>query len=137
MSKTYGPKPQSFTLDDGERYYVGADVGQYLKYHRGTLYKRFPQLWKVCDLHFYLKPFLNPFSAHGIHGGEEENPGPGLRRLIHQFEYNVGEGQRGGGDLRWSGGKVPVHRRRVSLLLLSLSARSRFSSQKQRQCFVA
>ncbi|KAI1715381.1 SNF5 / SMARCB1 / INI1 domain-containing protein [Ditylenchus destructor] len=46
MSKTYGPKPQSFTLDDGERYYVGADVGQYLKYHRGTLYKRYPQLWK-------------------------------------------------------------------------------------------
>lgn len=46
MSKTYGPRPQSFTLDDGERYYVGADVGQYLKYHRGTLYKRYPQLWK-------------------------------------------------------------------------------------------
>jgi len=45
-SKTYGPKPESFTLDDGERYYVGADVGQYLKYHRGTLYKRYPQLWK-------------------------------------------------------------------------------------------
>lgn len=46
MSKTYGPKPQSFRLDDGERYYVGADVGMYLKYHRGTLYKRYPQLWK-------------------------------------------------------------------------------------------
>uniref|UniRef100_A0A183CIM5 SUMO-conjugating enzyme UBC9 n=1 Tax=Globodera pallida TaxID=36090 RepID=A0A183CIM5_GLOPA len=46
MSKTYGPKPESFMLDDGERYYVGADVGQYLKYHRGTLYKRYPQLWK-------------------------------------------------------------------------------------------
>lgn len=46
MSKTYGPRPHSFTLDDGERYYVGADVGQYLKYHRGTLYKRYPQLWK-------------------------------------------------------------------------------------------
>ncbi|KAL3079803.1 hypothetical protein niasHS_014085 [Heterodera schachtii] len=46
MFKTYGPRPESFTLDDGERYYVGADVGQYLKYHRGTLYKRYPQLWK-------------------------------------------------------------------------------------------
>lgn len=33
-------------LEDGERYYVGADVGMYLKYHRGTLYKRYPQLWK-------------------------------------------------------------------------------------------
>lgn len=46
MSKTYGPRPKSFTLEDGERYYVGADVGMYLKYHRGTLYKRYPQLWK-------------------------------------------------------------------------------------------
>ncbi|KAI3409822.1 Heat shock 70 kDa protein A [Globodera pallida] len=46
MAKTYGPKPESFMLDDGERYYVGADVGQYLKYHRRTLYKRYPQLWK-------------------------------------------------------------------------------------------
>ena len=46
LAKTYGPKPEAFTLDDGERYYVGADVGQYLKYHRGTLYKRYPQLWK-------------------------------------------------------------------------------------------
>lgn len=46
MSKTYGPRPKSFTLEDSERYYVGADVGMYLKYHRGTLYKRYPQLWK-------------------------------------------------------------------------------------------
>lgn len=46
ISRTYGPKPTAFTLDDGERYYVGADVGQYLKFHRGTLYKRYPQLWK-------------------------------------------------------------------------------------------
>jgi len=45
MTKTYGPKPESFLLD-GERYYIGADVGQYLKFHRGTLYKRYPQLWK-------------------------------------------------------------------------------------------
>lgn len=28
------------------RYYIGADVGAYLKYHRGTLYKRYPQMWK-------------------------------------------------------------------------------------------
>lgn len=45
-SKFYGPPPKSFTLEDGERYYVGADVGMYLKYNRGTLYKRYPQLWK-------------------------------------------------------------------------------------------
>ncbi|CAD5224315.1 unnamed protein product [Bursaphelenchus xylophilus] len=46
MSKTYGPKPKSFALEDGNRYYIGAEVGQYLKYARGHLYKRFPQLYK-------------------------------------------------------------------------------------------
>lgn len=45
-NKTYGPQPKSFSLGDGERYYIGADVGQYLRFHRGTLYKRYPQLWK-------------------------------------------------------------------------------------------
>lgn len=45
-AKTYGQKPKSFQLDDGERYYIGAEIGQYLKYGRGHLYKRFPQLYK-------------------------------------------------------------------------------------------
>ncbi|KAI6219815.1 hypothetical protein M3Y99_01638900 [Aphelenchoides fujianensis] len=45
-SKTYGQKPNSFALDDGIRYYIGAEVGQFLKYGRGHLYKRFPQLYK-------------------------------------------------------------------------------------------
>ncbi|CAJ0949656.1 unnamed protein product, partial [Mesorhabditis belari] len=47
MTDTYGPKPQSFDLEDGgERYYIGAEVGNYLKFHRGTLYKKYPLLWK-------------------------------------------------------------------------------------------
>ncbi|VDD87090.1 unnamed protein product [Enterobius vermicularis] len=47
MSKYYGSRPQAFTIDDsGERYYIGAEVGQYMKFHRGSLYKKFPQLWK-------------------------------------------------------------------------------------------
>jgi hypothetical protein len=37
-AKTYGQKPKSFQLDDGERYYIGAEIGQYLKYGRGHLY---------------------------------------------------------------------------------------------------
>ena len=46
-SKTIGAKPNSFTLDDtGERYYIGSEVGQYLKLFRGSLYKKYPQLWK-------------------------------------------------------------------------------------------
>ena len=45
--KTYGAKPKPFTLEDGgEQYYIGSEVGQFLKYFRGSLYKKFPQLWK-------------------------------------------------------------------------------------------
>jgi len=47
MSKlsTYGPKPRVYVLE-GERYYVGADVGNYLKCHRGKLYKHYPNMWR-------------------------------------------------------------------------------------------
>uniref|UniRef100_A0A0K0D038 HTH_17 domain-containing protein n=1 Tax=Angiostrongylus cantonensis TaxID=6313 RepID=A0A0K0D038_ANGCA len=44
---TYGPRPQSFTMDDsGERYYIGSEIGAYLRLHRGTLYKKYPVLWR-------------------------------------------------------------------------------------------
>uniref|UniRef100_A0A1I7XSJ6 SWI/SNF-related matrix-associated actin-dependent regulator of chromatin subfamily B member 1 n=1 Tax=Heterorhabditis bacteriophora TaxID=37862 RepID=A0A1I7XSJ6_HETBA len=44
---TYGPRPQSFTMDDtGERYYIGSEIGAYLRLHRGTLYKKYPLLWR-------------------------------------------------------------------------------------------
>ncbi|KJH40220.1 SNF5 / SMARCB1 / INI1 protein [Dictyocaulus viviparus] len=44
---TYGPRPRSFTMDDsGERYYIGSEVGAYLRLYRGTLYKKYPVLWR-------------------------------------------------------------------------------------------
>ncbi|KAF8357372.1 snfc-5, partial [Pristionchus pacificus] len=44
---TYGPRPNSFALEEGgERFYIGSEIGQYLKFHRGTLYKKYPALWK-------------------------------------------------------------------------------------------
>ncbi|CAJ0586376.1 unnamed protein product, partial [Mesorhabditis spiculigera] len=44
---TYGPRPSSFELEEGgERYYIGSEVGNYLKYHRGTLYKKYSLMWK-------------------------------------------------------------------------------------------
>lgn len=44
---TYGPKPTKFQLEaDGEYYYIGSEVGNYLKLFRGALYKRYPQLWR-------------------------------------------------------------------------------------------
>ena len=45
--KTYGPKPKSFRLgEDGEEYYLGSEVGNYLRMFRGDLYKKYPGLWK-------------------------------------------------------------------------------------------
>jgi len=45
--KTYGERPKSFKLDDsGEQYYIGSEVGNYLRFPRGSLYKKYPQLWK-------------------------------------------------------------------------------------------
>uniref|UniRef100_A0A7E4VAI5 SWI/SNF-related matrix-associated actin-dependent regulator of chromatin subfamily B member 1 n=1 Tax=Panagrellus redivivus TaxID=6233 RepID=A0A7E4VAI5_PANRE len=45
IGNTYGPKPRPFDMN-GEKYYIGADVGAFLKCHRGTLYKKYPLLWK-------------------------------------------------------------------------------------------
>ena len=45
--KTYGPKPKSFKLGDGdEEYMLGSEVGNYLRLFRGDLYKKFPGIWK-------------------------------------------------------------------------------------------
>uniref|UniRef100_A0A914Z2D3 SWI/SNF-related matrix-associated actin-dependent regulator of chromatin subfamily B member 1 n=1 Tax=Panagrolaimus superbus TaxID=310955 RepID=A0A914Z2D3_9BILA len=45
MSSHYGPRPKVFVLED-EKYFIGNDVGAYLKCHRGSLYKRYPLLFK-------------------------------------------------------------------------------------------
>ncbi|CAB3403365.1 unnamed protein product [Caenorhabditis bovis] len=47
LAQTYGPRPQSFAVDDsGEKYYIGSEIGAYLRLHRGTLYKKYPLLWR-------------------------------------------------------------------------------------------
>uniref|UniRef100_A0A915I7Z8 SWI/SNF-related matrix-associated actin-dependent regulator of chromatin subfamily B member 1 n=1 Tax=Romanomermis culicivorax TaxID=13658 RepID=A0A915I7Z8_ROMCU len=44
---TYGPLPKKFQFDsNGEFYYIGSEIGNYLKLFRGLLYKRYPQLWR-------------------------------------------------------------------------------------------
>lgn len=46
-NKTYGDKPSSFSLEDGgEQFYIGSEVGNYMKLFRGALYKKYPQMWK-------------------------------------------------------------------------------------------
>lgn len=44
--KTYGEKPKSFEFDNNERFYIGSEVGNYLRCFRGTLYKKYPSLWR-------------------------------------------------------------------------------------------
>ena len=42
-----GDRPVRFQLEEGgEFWYIGAEVGAYLKMFRGTLYKKYPQLYK-------------------------------------------------------------------------------------------
>lgn len=51
LPETYGEKPAtlSFTFEDigvAERYFLGSEIGAYLRSFRGTLYKKYPSLWK-------------------------------------------------------------------------------------------
>ncbi|XP_074602226.1 SWI/SNF related, matrix associated, actin dependent regulator of chromatin, subfamily b, member 1 [Brevipalpus obovatus] len=47
MMRTYGDRPTPFKLDDSEDYYyIGSEVGNYLRMFRGSLYKRYPSLWR-------------------------------------------------------------------------------------------
>ncbi|CAH1230661.1 SWI/SNF-related matrix-associated actin-dependent regulator of chromatin subfamily B member 1-like isoform X1 [Branchiostoma lanceolatum] len=46
-SRTFGQKPASFSLEDGgEKYMIGSEVGNYLRMFRGSLYKKYPSLWR-------------------------------------------------------------------------------------------
>ncbi|GFR18872.1 hypothetical protein TNCT_373701 [Trichonephila clavata] len=45
--RTFGEKPIAFQLEEnGEFYYIGSEVGNYLRMFRGSLYKRYPSLWR-------------------------------------------------------------------------------------------
>lgn len=50
MTAFYGARPKPFVLDN-ESYYIGNDIGTYMKCFRGSLYKRFPLLWKRVATH--------------------------------------------------------------------------------------
>eukprot|EP00112_Aurelia_sp_Birch-Aquarium-sp1_P007745 Seg1845.15 transcript_id=Seg1845.15/GoldUCD/mRNA.D3Y31 product="SWI/SNF-related matrix-associated actin-dependent regulator of chromatin subfamily B member 1" protein_id=Seg1845.15/GoldUCD/D3Y31 len=44
---TYGTKPKKFQLeDDGEYFMIGSEVGNFLRLFRGSLYKKYPSLWR-------------------------------------------------------------------------------------------
>ncbi|CAK8676944.1 SWI/SNF-related matrix-associated actin-dependent regulator of chromatin subfamily B member 1-A-like isoform X2 [Clavelina lepadiformis] len=45
--RTFGQKPSKFQLEEGGEYYmIGSEVGNYLRLFRGSLYKRYPSLWR-------------------------------------------------------------------------------------------
>lgn len=46
--QTYGDKPVAFQLEEGgEYYYVGSEVGNYLRLFRGILYKKYPGMTRI------------------------------------------------------------------------------------------
>lgn len=45
--RTFGDRPTPFQLEEtGEFYYIGSEVGNYLRMFRGSLYKKYPSLWR-------------------------------------------------------------------------------------------
>ncbi|KAG1661663.1 SWI/SNF-related matrix-associated actin-dependent regulator of chromatin subfamily B member 1 [Nymphon striatum] len=47
VQRTFGDRPQSFQLEeDGDYFYIGSEVGNYLRMFRGSLYKKYPALWR-------------------------------------------------------------------------------------------
>ncbi|KAL3857509.1 hypothetical protein ACJMK2_012172 [Sinanodonta woodiana] len=45
--QTFGEKPKCFQLEEGgEYYYMGSEVGNYMRMFRGSLYKRYPSMWR-------------------------------------------------------------------------------------------
>jgi SWI/SNF-related matrix-associated actin-dependent regulator of chromatin subfamily B protein 1 len=45
--RTFGEKPITFQLEeDGEYYCVGSEVGNYLRLFRGSLYKKYPGMFR-------------------------------------------------------------------------------------------
>ncbi|PAA64794.1 hypothetical protein BOX15_Mlig011780g1 [Macrostomum lignano] len=45
--QTYGVKPDPIELDDsGDQFYLASEIGSYLRLFRGTLFKRYPGLWR-------------------------------------------------------------------------------------------
>ncbi|KAL7648178.1 UNVERIFIED_CONTAM: hypothetical protein RMT77_000081 [Armadillidium vulgare] len=47
MAKTYGDKPVSFQLEEnGEYWCIGSEVGNYLRLFRGSLYKKYPGMFR-------------------------------------------------------------------------------------------
>ncbi|XP_060072731.1 SWI/SNF-related matrix-associated actin-dependent regulator of chromatin subfamily B member 1-like isoform X1 [Ylistrum balloti] len=46
-TKTFGDMPNKFQIEEGgEYYYVGSEVGNYLRMFRGSLYKKYPSMWR-------------------------------------------------------------------------------------------
>lgn len=44
---TFGEKPKKFQIEnEGECYYIGSEVGNYLRMFRGALYRKYPSLWR-------------------------------------------------------------------------------------------
>jgi len=62
--QTYGDKPTPFLFQFDENtpedsYYIGSEVGAYLRLFRGTLYKKYPSLWRRAITHEERRRLIN------------------------------------------------------------------------------
>ncbi|WKY01299.1 hypothetical protein Q1695_015360 [Nippostrongylus brasiliensis] len=121
---TYGPRPQSFAMDDsGERYYIGSEIGAYLRLHRGTLYKKYPVLWrKVATLEdkeklrqialsqAFMHTNIMLVKAHEIDellaGQEEKYRAAGSTPAIPRVDSGVAKSNKPNAPAGWMGQQV-------------------------------
>ncbi|XP_071479899.1 SWI/SNF-related matrix-associated actin-dependent regulator of chromatin subfamily B member 1-like [Diadema setosum] len=67
--KTYGKKPDVFTFEEGgEGYMIGSEVGNYLRLFRGSLYKKYPSLWRKMASMEERKSIVEQGERFGQHG---------------------------------------------------------------------
>ncbi|VDO41855.1 unnamed protein product [Haemonchus placei] len=123
---TYGPRPQSFTMDDsGERYYIGSEIGAYLRLHRGTLYKKYPVLWRkvatvedkeklrqIALSQAFMHTNIMLVKAHEIDellsGQEEKYRAAGSTPAIPRVDSGLSKGNKPNVPAGWMGQQVIV-----------------------------
>ncbi|XP_072034351.1 SWI/SNF-related matrix-associated actin-dependent regulator of chromatin subfamily B member 1-like [Amphiura filiformis] len=67
--RTFGKKPDVFVFEEnGDRYMIGSEVGNYLRMFRGSLYKKYPSLWRKLASMEERKAIVEQGERFGQHG---------------------------------------------------------------------
>ncbi|XP_033627739.1 SWI/SNF-related matrix-associated actin-dependent regulator of chromatin subfamily B member 1-A-like [Asterias rubens] len=67
--RTYGKKPDVFQFEEGgDKFMIGSEVGYYLRMFRGSLYKKYPSLWRKLATVEERKKIVTIGDRFGQHG---------------------------------------------------------------------